>query len=79
MPKFVVFRTISTVKDEKFAAKFYYIKTVSSIIVAQSVVFRVVSIYWQGVAPFPRYLNTKGPIPLEARALHTLHLIARQP
>ena len=44
MPKFVVFRTISTVKDEKFAAKFYYIKTVIGKFVAESVAFRVVSL-----------------------------------
>jgi len=44
---------VSTVKDEKSAAKFHYIKTVSRKVVAQSVAFRVVSIYWQGVAPFP--------------------------
>jgi len=53
IPKFVVFRTISTIKDEKPAAKFHYIKTVSGEVVAQSIAFRVVSIYWQGVAPFP--------------------------
>jgi len=51
--KFVVFWTISTMKDEKSAAKFHYIKTVSGKVVAQSIAFRVVSIYWQGVAPFP--------------------------
>jgi len=53
VPKFVVFCTISTIKDEKSAAKFYYIKTVGSKVVAQSISFRVVSIYWQGVAAFP--------------------------
>jgi len=53
VPKFVVFWTISTIKDEKSAAKFHYIKTVIGIVVAQSTAFRVVSIYWQGVAPFP--------------------------
>ena len=52
VPKFVVFWTISTIKDEKAAAKFRYIKTVSGKVVAQSIAFRVVSIYWQGVAPF---------------------------
>ena len=30
-----------------------YIKTLSGKVVAQSIVFRVVSIYWQEVAPFP--------------------------
>ena len=42
-----------TVKDEKSAAKFHYIKSVRDKVVAQSITFRVVSIYWQGVAPFP--------------------------
>jgi len=42
-----------TIKDEKSAAKFHYIKTLSGKLVAQSIAFRVVSIYWQGVAPFP--------------------------
>ena len=36
-------------KDEKSAAKFDYIKTVSGRVVAQSIAFRVVSIYWQGI------------------------------
>jgi len=53
VPKFVVVWTISTTQDEKTAAKFHYIKTVSGKAVAQSIAFRVVSIYWQGVAPFP--------------------------
>ena len=53
LPKFVVFWTISTIKDEKSAAKFHYIKTVSEKVVAQSIAFRVVSIFWQEVAPFP--------------------------
>ena len=48
---FVVFWTISTIKDEKSAAKFHYIKTLSCEVVAQSIAFRVVSLYWQGVAP----------------------------
>jgi len=51
VPKFVVFWTISTIKDEKSAAKFHYIKTaakfhyiktVSGKVVAQSIAFRVV-------------------------------------
>ena len=53
MPRFVIFWTTSTIKDEKSAAKFQYIKNVSGIVVAQSVAFRVVSIYWQGDDPFP--------------------------
>jgi len=35
VPKFVVFWTISTIKDEKYAATFHYIKTVSGNVVAQ--------------------------------------------
>jgi len=53
VPKFVVFWTISTIKDEKSTAKFHYIKTLNGKVVAQSIAFRVVSIYWHGVAPFP--------------------------
>jgi len=52
MPRSLVFWTISTIKDEKSAAKFHYIKTVSGKVVAQSIAFRVVSIYWQEDNPF---------------------------
>ena len=45
------FIEVSTIKDEKSAAKFHYIKTVSSKVIAQSIAFRVVSIYWQGDDP----------------------------
>ena len=60
------FIQVSTIKDEKAAAKFHYIKTVSVSrkVVAQSIAFRVVSIYWQGVVRFPWYLNAKGPTPI---------------
>jgi len=51
--KFVVFWTILTIQEKKSAAKFHYIKTLSGKVVAQSIAFRVVSKYWQGVAPFP--------------------------
>jgi len=44
VPKFVVFWTISTLQDEKSAAKFHYIKSVSSKVVAQSIAFRVILI-----------------------------------
>ena len=40
LPKFVVFWTISTIQDEKSAAKFDYIKTVSGNVVAQSIALR---------------------------------------
>ena len=53
LPKFVVLWTVSTIKDKKSAAKFPYIKTVRSKVVAQSIVFRVVSIYWQEVVLYP--------------------------
>jgi len=56
--------TISIIKDEKFTAKFHCIKTIGSKVVAHSIAFRVVSVYWQGVAPFPWYLNAKGPTPI---------------
>jgi len=42
IPIVVVFHTVSTIKDEKSAAKFHYIKTVSGKVVAQSIAFRVV-------------------------------------
>ena len=42
--------------DEKSAAKFHYIKTVSGKVVEHSIAFRVVSIYWQGDDPFPEIL-----------------------
>ena len=47
------FIKVSTIKDEKSAAKFHYIKTVSGKVVAQSIAFRVVSIYWQGTTLSP--------------------------
>jgi len=50
-------------KDEESAEKFHYTKTVSGKVVAQSIAFRMASIYWHGVAPFPWYLNAKGPTP----------------
>ena len=40
-------------KDEKSAAKFHYIKTVSGNVVEHSIAFRVVSIYWQRDDAFP--------------------------
>jgi len=53
VPRLVVFWTTSTVQDEKSAAKCHYIKTVSGNVLAQSIAFRVVSIYWLGDDPFP--------------------------
>ena len=51
IPSVVVLWTTSTMKDEKSAAKFHYIKTVSGKVVEQSVAFRVVSTCWQGDDP----------------------------
>ena len=45
------FIQVSPIKDKKSAAKFHYMKTVSSNVVAQSIAFRVVSICWQGDDP----------------------------
>ena len=64
VPKFVVFWTISTIKDKKSAAKLHYIKTVSGKVVEQSIAFQVVSIYWQGEGgknPSPWNLGSKWP------------------
>ena len=67
MPGFIVFWATSTIKDKKFfAAKFHYIKTVSGKVVAQSIAFRVVSIYWQGRPLHPEILP---PSDLPCRSL----------
>jgi len=47
------FTHVSTIKDEKSAAKFHYIKTVSGEVVAQSIAFRVVPIYRLGDDIYP--------------------------
>jgi len=47
------FIQVLTIKDGNSAPKFHYIKTVSSKVIAQSIAFRVVSIYWQGDDRFP--------------------------
>jgi len=78
MRKFVVFHTISTIKDEKSAAKFHYI-TVSCKVVAQSIPFRVVAIYWQGDDPFPLKSCLKLTHPLlKAASSDTFCLVAPQ-
>jgi len=61
----VVFWTISTIQDEKSAAKLHYIKTVSGKVVAQSIAFLVVSIYWQGTTFPPEILAETDPPPPE--------------
>jgi len=49
-------------QDDKSAAKFHYIKIVSSKAAAQSIAFRVVSTYWQGDDPSPEIL-APGDLP----------------
>jgi len=75
--------TISTIQDEKSAVKFHYIKTVSGKVVAQSVAFRVVSIYWQGVTggrPFPLKCRIQVTYPLlKAARFDTFCFVAPQP
>jgi len=68
---------VSTIKDEKFAARFHYIKAVSGKVVAQSIAFRVVSIYWQGDDPFSlkSWLKLTHPL-LKAASFHTFCLVA---
>jgi len=80
LPKFVVFWTISTIQDEKSAAKFHYIKTVSGKVVAQSIAFRVVSIYWQWDDPFPlkSWLQVTYSL-MKAASFDTFCLVAPQP
>ena len=80
MPRFVVFKTLSTIKDEKSAAKFHYIKTVSGKVVAQSIAFQVVSIYWQGDdhLPLKSWFKLTHPL-LKAANFDTFCLVAPQP
>jgi len=62
------------------AAKFYYIKTVSGKVVAQSIAFRVVSTCWQGDDRFPlkSWLQVTYPL-LKAASFDTFCLVAAQP
>ena len=78
MTKFVYIWTTSTIKDEKSAAKFHYIKTLRDIVVAQSIAFRVVSIYWQGTTPsLKSWLELTYRL-LIAASLDTFCLVAPQ-
>jgi len=65
-----------TIQDEKSVAKFHYIKTVSSKVVAQSIAFRVASIYWQGDYHFPLkyWLQVTYPL-LKAASFDTFALM----
>jgi len=70
---------LSTIQDEKSAAKFHYIKTLSGKVVAQSIAFRVVSTYWQGNDPFPEILPPSELPLLKAASFDTFCLVAPQP
>ena len=74
------FIQVLTMKDEKSAAKFHYIKTATGNIVAQSIAFRVVSTYWQGNDHFPLkcWLKLTHPL-LKAVSFDTFCLVAPQP
>ena len=74
------FIQVSTIKDAKSAAEFHYIKTVSGKVVAKSIAFRVVSIYWQWRDPFPLkcWLQVTYPL-LKAASFDTFCLVAPQP
>jgi len=58
------------------AAKFHYIKIVSGSVLAQSIAFRVVSIYWQGDDPFSLkfWLQVTYPL-LKAASFDTFCLV----
>ena len=61
MSRYVVFWTTSTIKDEKSAAKFRYMKTVSGRVVAHSIAFRVVS--GAGGRPLPPEILPPSDLP----------------
>jgi len=73
---------ILTVQDEKSAAKVHCLKNnfVSGSVLAQSIAFRVVPIYWQGDDPFPLkfWLQVTYPL-LKAASFNTFCLVAHQP
>jgi len=74
------FIQVSTIKDEKSAAKFHYVKTVSGTVGARSIAFRAVSIYWQGDDPFhlKSWLKVTHPL-LKAASFGTFCVVAPQP
>jgi len=69
------FIQLSTIKDEKPAAKFHYIKTVSGKVVAQSIAFRVVSKYWQGATLSPKILAETDKPFLKAASFDTFCIV----
>jgi len=79
LPKFVIFWTILTIKDEKSAAKFHYIKTVSGKVVAQQLPLEWYQYIGRGSIRSLDIWTQRDRTLLEAHALHTLRLIARQP
>jgi len=70
---------MSTIKDEKSAAKFHYIKPLRGKVVAQSIAFRVVSICWQGDDHFPlkSWFQVTYPL-LKAASFDTFCLVVPQ-
>ena len=74
------FIQVSAIKDEKSAAKFHYIKTVSDKVVAQSIAFRAVSTYWQEDDPISlkSCLLVTYPL-LKAPSFDTFCLVVPQP
>ena len=65
-----------TIQDEKSAA----IKTFSGIVVAQSIAFRVVSMYWHEDDPFPLKFWFEVTYPLlKAASFDTFCLVAPKP
>jgi len=67
-------------KDEKSTAKFHYIKTVSGKVVAQSVAFRVASIWGRPLPPEILAESLKLTHPrLKAASFDTFCFVAPQP
>jgi len=63
MPRVVVFWMTSTMKDEKSAAKFHYIKTIRGKVVAHSIAFRVISNILAGGQPLPHEILPPSDLP----------------
>jgi len=78
--KLVVFWTISTIQDEKSAAKFSYIKTISGKVVAQSIAFQVViNILAGGISLPPEILAPSDQPLLKAASFDTLCFVGCGP
>ena len=52
-PNLSLFIEISTKNHKKSVTKFHCVITSSSIVVAESITYRTVSPFWQGMTPFP--------------------------